>query len=106
MTLKECKGCPHLVWRPKDKLYDTPGYHACGNPDYCERYRKKRIRRDENGCVTDDGMREMVEALPIEVFVGPHYPPHRVIETKEELEKYFLGALPYVLTSHFRHKED
>ena len=98
----ECSGCPHWKWHPKDRLYGNPGYHLCCEPDVCERFGKKKIKRDEDGHITDAGLSEMRDALPIEVFAAFDNKPHRRINTPEELENYLFGAIPYVLTNYYR----
>ena len=102
----ECSGCPHWKWHPKDRLYGNPGYHLCAEPDYCDRFCKKIIKRDESGYITDACLAEMRDALPIEVFANFDNRPHRTINTTKELESYLFGAIPYVLTTYYRRKDD
>lgn len=102
MSKHECSGCPHWKWHPKDRLYGNPGYHKCDDPDFCERFGKTKIKRDASGHITDAGLAEMRDALPIEVFASLDNKPHRRISTPEELERYLFGAIPYVLTTHYR----
>ena len=100
----KCGGCPHWKWHKKDTLYDAPGYHKCDEPDFCERYGKKKIQRGEDGFITDACLADMHESLPIELFVMCDRKPHRAINTAEELENYLFGALPYVLSTYYRSK--
>ena len=102
----ECSGCPHWKWHPKDRLYGNPGYHLCSEPDFCERFCKTKIKRDEVGYITDAGFAEMIDALPIEVFANFDNKPHRRISTPEELEDYLFGAIPYACTIYYRSKKD
>lgn len=106
MSKHKCSGCPHWKWHQKDSLYETPGYHQCDEPDYCERFRKKKINREGSGFITNDCLSDMHDSLPIEVFVNYDNKPHSVINTPSELEGYLFGAIPYVLTTYYRKKED
>ncbi len=103
---KECKGCPFWKWEPRDRLGCAPGFHYCSKPDYCERFRKKKIHRESTGFITDGCIKDMHDSLPIEIFVNNDNEPHRVISTSKELEDYLFGALPYMLSSYYRHKDD
>ena len=98
----ECSGCPNWKWHKRDPLYGNPGYHLCSEPDFCERFGKRKIKRDENGYITDACLAEMREAFPIEVFGGFDNKPHRRIKTAQELDDYLFGAIPYVLTTYFK----
>ena len=102
----ECSGCPHWKWHPKDRLYGNPGYHLCSEPDFCERFGKTKIKRDESGYITDAVLADMRDALPIEVFANFDNKPHRRISTPEELERYLFGAIPYALTTYYRSKDE
>ena len=61
----------------------------------------KEIKRDVCGFITDECMREMENSLPIELYVNDDQAPAWVAQTKEDLARYFRGALPYVLTTRF-----
>ena len=98
----ECSGCPHWKWHKRDELYGNPGYHLCCEPDFCERFGKKKIQRDESGHITDAGLAEMQKSFPIEVFANFDNKPHRRISTPEELERYLFGSIPYVLTTYYK----
>jgi hypothetical protein len=60
------------------------------------------IQRDPAGFITDACLKDMRESLPIEVYVNNDAEPHRIIYSKEELEAYLFGALPYCLTTRYR----
>ena len=102
----ECSGCPHWKWHKRDNLYGTPGFHRCDEPDFCERFRKKKIHRDERGVITDECLKDMLESLPIDLFIYKDNYPHDSISTAEGLEKYFFGALPYALTTYYRSRKE
>lgn len=104
MRKHKCSGCPHWKWHQKDRLYGTPGYHQCDEPDYCERFRKIKIQR-ECSVITNQCLADMSKTLPIEVFVNFDNEPCRVINTQKELEDYLFGAIPYTLTTYYRKKE-
>lgn len=106
MKAHKCSGCRFWVWHPKDRLYDTPGFHQCSEPDLCERFKKMKIKRDAHGYITDECLTDMRNSLPIEVFASFDNTPHRVLNSPAELEKYLFGALPYALTTYYRKKED
>ena len=98
----ECSGCPHWEWHKRDELYGNPGYHLCREPDFCERFGKKKIQRDESGHITDATLSDMQKSLPIEVFANFDNKPHRRISTPDELERYLFGAIPYALTTYYK----
>lgn len=98
----ECSGCPNWKWHKRDAVYDRPGYHLCSEPDFCERFAKKKVRRNAVGYITDGSLAEMHDSLPIEVFAGFDNKPHRTISTPEELERYLFGAIPYVTLTYYR----
>lgn len=106
MSKHKCSDCPHWKWHKKDSLYGTPGYHQCDEPDYCDRFRKKKIQRDYAGFITDQCLADMEASLPIEVFVNFDTEPHGTINNEQELERYLFGAVPYALTTYYREKED
>ena len=64
------------------------------------------IQRDRNGHITDECMREMENSLPIELFVNADKEPCYVAHTSKELAHYFDGALPYVLTTRWKKKQE
>lgn len=98
----ECSGCLNWKWHKRDALYDVPGYHQCNQPDFCERFEKKKIQRDENSFITEACLADMHDSLPIEVFANYDNKPHLKINTIQELENYLFGALPYALTTYYR----
>ena len=100
----KCSGCKCWMWHPKDTLYGTPGFHQCTQPQYCERFKKTKIKRNSSGFITDETLADMQDKLPIEVFANFDLEPHRTISTKQELEDYLFGALPYALTTYYRKK--
>lgn len=106
MINHKCSGCPHWKWHQKDRLYGTPGYHQCDEPNYCERFRKIKIQRVKDGFIADQCLADIVESLPIEVFVNFDNEPYRVINSQKELEDYLFGAIPYALTTYYRKKTE
>lgn len=104
MSKHKCSDCPHRKWHKKDSLYGNPGYHQCDEPDYCGRFRKKKIQRD-HAVITDQCLADMKASLPIEVFVNFDTEPHSTINNEQELERYMFGALPYALTTYYREKD-
>lgn len=64
------------------------------------------VQRDRNGHIMDECMHEMENSLPIELFVNQDKEPCYVAHTKEELAHYFDGALPYVLTTRYKKKQE
>lgn len=98
----ECSGCPHWKWHKRDELYDAPGYHLCDEPDFCERFGKKKIQRDGNGFITDACLADMQDSIPIELFVNWDNKAHRKIQSAKELEDYLFGALPGTLSTYYR----
>ena len=110
MAKSKCSGCRFWKYSSPDRLYGNPGFHYCINPQMgftpCGRYPNppscRMIERNNEGFITDASMKEMMESLPIEMFVEGDPQPHRVISTKKELEAYLFGALPYVLTTRFK----
>ena len=101
----ECSGCPYWKWHPKDRLYGNPGYHYCDEPDYCERFDMTKIQREPAGFITDDCLKDM-HNFPLALFAYPDKKPYRIVNNARELEDILFGALPYVLTSHYRKNEE
>lgn len=63
----------------------------------------KKIERDKLGIITESCWTDMREHLPIKVYVNNDKEAHKVIKTEEELDGYFKGALPYVLTTRYEY---
>lgn len=61
------------------------------------------IERDGRGVITDNCLADMREHLPIKVYVNDDKEAHKVLKTEKELEGYFKGALPYVLTTRYEY---
>lgn len=106
MRKSKCSRCPFWRWMKADRLYGTPGFHLCGNPNKyknCLHYGCgiKPVERNEAGFITDKCLKDMQDSLPIDVYVNQQT-PHRTIKDKQELEAYLFGALPYALTTHYR----
>ena len=63
----------------------------------------ERIVRDEKLNILNECFEDMRNSLPIKVWVNDDEKPHRIINTYQELENYFSGALPYCLTTRYEH---
>lgn len=108
MAKSKCSGCKFWRYQKADRLYLTPGRHYCVNPNMmnCRVYGIgiKKIERDADGHITEECFADMRNLLPIDIYVGEQT-PHRRIGSKEELDAYFYGALPYALSTHYRRAE-
>ena len=102
MKSHECSGCPHWKWHPRDKRQFIPGYHKCDEPDFCERFHKKKIQRDAHGYITGACLNDIRDSLPVGFFTDLDNHPYRIIFTPDELERFLFGALPYVLSTYYR----
>lgn len=61
----------------------------------------KKIIRDSEGNILDECFEDMKKSIPIKVWVNDDKTPHRTINSIQELEDYFYGALPYCLTTRY-----
>lgn len=112
MAKSKCSGCQFWRFQHGDSLYMTPGFHYCMNPIATRNCRVhnadakgiKEIERDESGYITEKCLADMRNSLPIDMYAGDQT-PHRRINSEKELEAYLFGALPYVLSSHYRKVE-
>ena len=108
MAKSKCSGCQFWRFQHGDRLYLTPGFHYCVNPNMrnCRIHGIgiKEIQRDESGHITGECLEDMRNSLPIDMYAGDQT-PHRRINSRDELDAYLYGALPYVLSSHYRKAE-
>lgn len=112
MPKSKCSGCEFWVWHERDRLYDSPGGHACTNKDQglipCAKYPQangtKLIKRGQGGFITDACLDDMTRSLPIEVFVGYENTPHKTISNIRELEDFLFGHTAHSIVTRYRKK--
>lgn len=64
----------------------------------------KDIERDNKGNITAECFADMSFHLPVKVYVNDDKEYHRILRTEEDIENYFFGALPYVLTTRYEYE--